>query len=174
MVQAIQNTETAPATTEPTAPATPAPAATPKPAAKPKATPAPKKPAGKPAKAAPAKKALANGTAKASATGSSSFLQQSAGDRKTTLVKLLRKFGATSAGSGKSARELADKLGCERKDVRVIACGGSTGKADDSPTCLVATGHVKMAADGHKIAFYLTAKGKSTSFDGAPFARSAS
>jgi hypothetical protein len=60
MVQAIQNTETAPATTEPT---TPVPATTPKPTTKPKATPAPKKPAGKPAKATPAKKAVANGSA---------------------------------------------------------------------------------------------------------------
>ncbi len=119
------------------------------------------KPAAK--KATPAAKPVANGSA---------FLGKTAPQRKVELVKALRKWEATSAGSARSARAIADKFGCERKDIRIIVCGGSLGKVDDSPTCLIATGHVKASTDdgNGRMGFYLTAKGKTTKFDDAPFA----
>lgn len=85
-----------------------------------KRAPAKTKPAAKkkaPAKAAP--KASANGKAKAKA--SRGMADVPAAQRRVALVKLLRKVGATGAGSAKPVSELAAKLGYTKYDVYCLA-----------------------------------------------------
>lgn len=92
------------------------------------------------------------------------------GDQKKALVKLLRKVGATKAGSAADLGALATKLGVDRKQVYGMVSGLS-GKAGSSPTCLLATGHVKIADLEDGLAVYLTNKGVKTEFDDRPFVR---
>jgi len=91
--------------------------------------------------------------------------------QRVELVRVLRKSNATSMTSGKPLGDIAERLKVERKDVYHLV-NGSAGKAGSSPTCLVATGHVKVTAreDAGLVAF-LTRKGQTTDFSESPFAR---
>jgi hypothetical protein len=95
------------------------------------------------------------------------------GERKAELVRVLRKVKATSAGNSKSLKDLGDRLGVEPREVYGLV-NGTAGKAGSSPTCLAATGHVKVTSlAGEGLSIYLTKKGQETKFDERPFVREA-
>ena len=145
---------------------------------------APKKvKAPKPGTKAPAKKAAAAKVAKKApkkvakkSTGKStekaprdrSMAKVPPGERKTALVKVMRKLGATGATSSRTIPVLAEATGYTQFDVYGLL-RGTSGKADSGPRCLVATGHVKAADTEEGLAFYLTAKGQKTGFNDIPF-----
>ena len=86
-------------------------------------------------------------------------------------VKSLRKLGATKAGSARSITYLVEKLKMDRRQVYGLV-NGLAGKAGSSPTCLVATGHVKVTeSEEEGLSVYLTAKGQSSDFSESPFSR---
>jgi hypothetical protein len=111
-----------------------------------------------------AKKAL-----KASANGKPdrSMSDTPPGERKTALIKALRKVGATKLTAAVSITDLATKLGYTHFDVYGLVAGTS-GKVGSNPNCLLATGHVKV---NEEKAVYLTPKGAKTDFSGSPFVR---
>ncbi len=91
--------------------------------------------------------------------------------RRVELVKTLRKSGATSATAAKDLATLAERLKVERLDVYHLV-NGASGKAGSSPTCLIATGHVKITAhENLGLCVYLTKEGSSTDFSESPFSR---
>lgn len=94
-----------------------------------------------------------------------------ANERKITLVKLLRKSRSTSATTAKSVSDLVALTGWSRFDVYGLI-NGTSGKAGSSPTCLVATGHVKVSVDETDgLSVYLTKAGSETKFTERPFAK---
>lgn len=92
------------------------------------------------------------------------------GDRKKDLVKVLRKIGAVKAGSAVTFQVAGAKLGITPREAYGLVCG-TAGKACSSPTCLAATGHVKIAEHEDGLSIYLTPKGIKTLFDDRPFVR---
>lgn len=95
------------------------------------------------------------------------------GERKSALVKALRKLGAVKASSVAKAQDLCKATGYTPFDVYGLV-NGTSGKAGSSPTCLSATGHVKVADHEDGRGYYLTAKGIKTGFDEVPFVRAKS
>lgn len=92
------------------------------------------------------------------------------GVRKERLVKSLQKTGSTSASSSRTFTDLATRLGWEAREVYGLV-NGTSGKAGSSPTCLVATGHVKVVTTEEGLSVHLTAKGLKADFSGMPFSR---
>lgn len=133
-------------------------------AAKPAAKPAANKPAAKPAAKAAA--------AEAKARPDRHMSETPAAERKVALVKALRKFRATSSSAACPLAKLVEELGYTRFDVYGLI-NGTSGAAGSAPTCLAATGHVKVIASDEGLAAYLTPKGKDSKFTEPPFARAA-
>jgi outer membrane biosynthesis protein TonB len=92
-----------------------------------------------------------------------------AGDRRKKVVQALRTLSATVASSSVNLEKIGSKTGLQRYDV-YGAISGHTGKAGSDPRCLLATGLVKTKDGDEGLEVYLTAKGKSTTFDVPPFA----
>jgi hypothetical protein len=142
---------------------------TPKSPAKPKAA---KKPA---AKKAPAPKGKAKPKAKAEkSVAARETPDLPPRDRRINVVKALRQLRATSATAARSLDDVAAKAGTTKYDVYGVISGHS-GKAGSSPSCLIATGHAKVAdVEGQGLSVYLTKRGQETKFDDYPFARPSS
>lgn len=110
---------------------------------------------------------------KKSATSSPS-LNGGARAYRAKVVEALRKLHATSPSTAVPLDKVAEKLGggATRRDAyRHIA--GASGKAGSSPTCLMATGHVKTTdgVEGRGVGAYLTKKGQEANLKEAPFAK---
>lgn len=91
------------------------------------------------------------------------------GDRKKEFVKKLRQMKATTVTNAATTEDVAKRLGCTRQDVYALVAG-TAGKAGSSPTCLLATGHVKVAKTEEGLAVYLTKAGQTADFKDRPFA----
>lgn len=110
---------------------------------------------------------------KKSATASPS-LNGEARAYRAKVVEALRKLHATSPSTAVPLDKVAEKLGggATRRDAyRHIA--GASGKAGSSPTCLMATGHVKTTdgVEGRGVGAYLTKKGQEADLKKSPFAK---
>lgn len=104
------------------------------------------------------------------APASASFTALTSGQRKEKLVRSLQRMQSRGVGSSRRLTELARALGWTNREVYGLI-NGLAGKAGSSPTCLAATGHVKVIDQGEGLAVHLTAKGLKPDFFAMPFSR---
>lgn len=92
-------------------------------------------------------------------------------EQRKSLVRKLRAMEAVDSAGARTIDDLAQRLKVDRLAVYGLV-NGTSGKAGSSPTCLAATGHVKvMKREGEGLSVYLTAKGRKTDFSEPPFVR---